>query len=199
MRGVEQIPWLYDALAALAERGEIGRWRRWLTAGAHGRTLDVGTGTGRNLPLFPAGTFVVAVDPSLLALRRARRRAPRVAVIAASAAALPFRDGVFDAITSSLAFCTVPDPARGLAEVRRVLRPSGDLRMLEHVRSLVPWRARCQDLIQPVWTRVMGGCHPNRETERTVEAAGFRIDPAERRARGGLRRFSARVEADSRV
>jgi len=104
MRGVEQIPWLYDALAALAERGEIGRWRRWLTAGAHGRTLDVGTGTGRNLPLFPAGTFVVAVDPSLLALRRARRRAPRVAVIAASAEALPFRDGVFDTIASSLAF-----------------------------------------------------------------------------------------------
>src|SRR5438309_9988988 len=61
MRGVEQIPWLYDALAALAERGEIGRWRRWLTAGAQGRTLDVGTGTGRNLPLFRAGTFVVAV------------------------------------------------------------------------------------------------------------------------------------------
>jgi len=76
MRGVEQIPWLYDALAALAERGDIGRWRRWLTAGAQGRTLDVGTGTGRNLPLFPAGTFVVAVDPSLSALRRARRRAP---------------------------------------------------------------------------------------------------------------------------
>jgi len=196
MRGVEQIPWLYDTLAALAERGEIGRWRRWLTSGAQGRTLDVGTGTGRNLPLFPAGTFVVAVDPSLSALRRARRRAPGAAVTAASVEALPFRDGVFDTITSSLAFCSVHDPARGLAEVRRVLRPAGHLRMLEHVRSVVPWRARCQDLIQPVWTRIMGGCHPNRETERAVGAAGFRIDAAERRARGGLRRFSARVIAD---
>jgi ubiquinone/menaquinone biosynthesis C-methylase UbiE len=199
MRGVEQIPWLYDALAALAERGEIGRWRRWLTAGAQGRTLDVGTGTGRNLPLFPAGTFVVAVDPSLSALRRARRRAPGAAVTAASVEALPFRDGVFDTIASSLAFCSVPDPARGLAEVRRVLRPAGQLRMLEHVRSVVPWRARCQDLIQPVWTRVMGGCHPNRETERAVEAAGFRIDALERRAHGGLRRFSARIATDSNV
>src|SRR5207302_11031850 len=142
MRGVEQIPWLYDALAALAERGEVGRWRRWLTAGAHGRTLDVGTGTGRNLPLFPAGTFVVAVDPSLAALRRGRRRAPAVAVIAASAEALPFRDGVFDTIVSSLAFCSVTNPVRGLAEVRRVLHPSGHLRMLEHVRSVAPWRAR---------------------------------------------------------
>jgi len=122
MRGVEQIPWLYDALAAVAERGDIGRWRRWLTAGAQGRTLDVGTGTGRNLPLFPAGTFVVAVDPSLSALRRARRRAPGAAVTAASVEALPFRDGVFDTIASSLAFCSVADPARGLAEVRRVLR-----------------------------------------------------------------------------
>jgi len=196
MRGVEQIPWLYDALAALAERGDIGRWRRWLTAGAQGRTLDVGTGTGRNLPLFPAGTFVVAVDPSLSALRRARRRAPGAAVTAASVEALPFRDGVFDTIASSLAFCSVADPARGLAEVRRVLRPSGHLRMLEHVRSVVPWRARCQDFVQPAWTRIMGGCHPNRETERAVEAAGFRIDAAERRACGGLRRFSAQV-ADS--
>src|SRR2546429_1551077 len=79
MRGVEQIPWLYDALAALAERGEIGRWRRWLTAGAQGRTLDVGTGTGRNLPLFPAGTFVVAVDPPLSPLPRAPRPAPGAA------------------------------------------------------------------------------------------------------------------------
>ena len=197
MRGVEQIPWLYDALAALAERGDIGRWRRWLTAGAQGRTLDVGTGTGRNLPLFPAGTFVVAVDPSLSALRRARRRAPGAAVTAASVEALPFRDGVFDTIASSLAFCSVADPARGLAEVRRVLRPSGHLRMLEHVRSVVPWRARCQDFVQPAWTRIMGGCHPNRETERAVETAGFRIDAVERRARGGLRRFSARVTSDS--
>jgi ubiquinone/menaquinone biosynthesis C-methylase UbiE len=192
MRGVEQIPWLYDLLAALAERGQIGRWRRWLTAGAQGWTLDVGTGTGRNLPLFPAGTFVVAVDPSLSALRRARRRAPGAALTAASVEALPFRDGVFDTIASSLVFCSVPDPDRGLAEVRRVLRPFGHLRMLEHVRSVVPWRAWCQDLIQPVWTRVMGGCHPNRETERAVEAAGFRIDALERRARGGLRRFGAR-------
>jgi ubiquinone/menaquinone biosynthesis C-methylase UbiE len=117
-------------------------------------------------------------------------------VTAASVEALPFRDGVFDTITSSLSFCSVPDPARGLAEVRRVLRPAGHLRMLEHLRSVVPWRARCQDLIQPVWTRIMGGCHPNRETERAVEAAGFRIDGAERRARGGLRRSSARAVAD---
>jgi len=172
-------------LAALADGGRPGA------------DADVGTGTGRNLPLFPAGTFVVAVDPSLFALRRARRRAPGAAVTAASVEALPFRDGVFDTIASSLAFCSVADPARGLAEVRRVLRPSGHLRMLEHVRSVVPWRARCQDFVQPAWTRIMGGCHPNRETERAVETAGLRIDAAERRARGGLRRFSARVVSDS--
>jgi len=194
MRGIEQIPWLYDALAALAERTEMGRWRRWVTTGAQGRTLDVGTGTGRNLPLFPAGTSVVAIDPSLDALRRARRRAPRVAVIAAGVEALPFRDGVFDTVASSLAFCSVADPARGLAEVRRVLRAAGQLRMLEHVRSIVRWRARCQDLLQPAWTRVTGGCHPNRDTERGVESAGFRIEADGRRARGSLRRFWARPD-----
>ena len=109
--------------------------------------------------------------------------------------ALPFRDGVFDTVVSGLVFCSVPDPRRGLAEVRRVLRPAGALRMLEHVRSTRRWKARAQDALQPVWTRLTGGCHPNRDTERTVEAAGFRIDPDGRRAKGDMRRFAARPPA----
>ena len=109
-----------------------------------------------------------------------------------SAEALPFRDGVFDTVVSGLVLCSVPDPARGLAEVRRVLRPGGTLRALEHVRATVAWRARVQDLIQPAWTWVAGGCHPNRDTERAVERAGFTIDAEGRRARANLRRFVAR-------
>jgi ubiquinone/menaquinone biosynthesis C-methylase UbiE len=192
MRGVEQIPWLYDAICAFCEWTGLAAWRRWLVVGARGRTLDLGCGTGRDLPLFPSDARVIGLDPAWDALRRARRRAPRVPLVQGSAEALPFREGVFDTVVSGLVFCSVADPRRGLAEVRRVLRPVGTLRMLEHVRSTTPWKARLQDRLQPAWTRFAGGCHPNRETERLVEAGGFVIDQSTRRAEKNLRRFSAR-------
>ena len=191
MRGIEQIPWMYDALCALLERAGMRRWRDWVTGGARGRTLEVGCGTGRNLSCYPGGAALVAVDPDGHMLRKARERAPGVPLVRASAEALPFKDGAFDTVVSALVFCSVADPAAGLGEIRRVLGPGGRLRMLEHGRSDVPWRARWQDRIQPLWTRLAGGCHPNRETERIVEAAGFRIDPQTRRAKGTMRRFVA--------
>jgi len=192
MRGIEQIPWIYDALCRLCERGGFGRWRRWLVRGARGRTLDLGCGTGRNLPLLPAGARAIAIDPSPDALARARRRAPAVPLVQARAEALPFRDATFDTILSGLVFCSVGEPARGLAEVRRVLRHDGQLRMLEHVRAATRWRARLQDFIQPAWTWIAGGCHPNRDTEGAVTRAGFRLD--ERRADGTMRRLRAHPE-----
>jgi len=192
MRGIEQIPWLYDAICAFAERRGLDRWRRWLADGARGRTLDLGCGTGRNLPLFPAGVRAVGLDPALDSLRRARRRAPGVPLVCGSAEALPFRSGAFDTVVSGLVLCSVPDPARGLAEIRRVLSAGGTLRALEHVRSTRRWKACVQDWMQPAWTRVAGGCHPNRDTERAVEAAGFAIEAEGRRAEADLRRFAAR-------
>ena len=89
MRGVEQIPWLYDLGLALAERTGFGRWRRWLAAGARGRALDLGSGTGRNLPLLPAAARPVAVDPHPDNLARARRRAPGVPLVLARACLSP--------------------------------------------------------------------------------------------------------------
>jgi len=192
MRGLEQIPWLYDGLCAVLESTGLAPWRQWLVAGARGRTLDVGCGTGRSLPLYGAGARVFGLDPSRASLARARRRAPRVLMVQGSAEALPFRDGVFDTVVSSLVFCSVPDPARGLAEVKRVLRSNGRLRMVEHVRSARPWRAALQDRVQPVWTWLSGGCHPNRETERAVETAGFAIEAEARCAEADFRGFSAR-------
>ena len=191
VRGIEHVPWLYDAICHLCERGGFARWRRWLAAGARGRTLDLGCGTGRTLPLLPRGVRPIALDPSPAPLQRARRRAPGVAFVRASAEALPFRDGTFDTVLSGLVFCSVGDPRRGLAEVRRVLRPDGELRMLEHVRARTRWPARAQDLVQPVWTWVTGGCHPNRDTEAAVEQGGFLI--TERRAQGTMRRLAART------
>jgi ubiquinone/menaquinone biosynthesis C-methylase UbiE len=154
--------------------------------------LDLGCGTGRNLPLLPPGA--IGIDPAWDPLRRACQRAPGARLVQARAEALPFRDGAFDTVVSGLVFCSVDDPARGLAEARRVLAPDGALRMLEHVRSEHPRWARWQDRLQPVWTRVSGGCHPNRDTERAVRAAGFLIEAATRRARGNMRRLVARAD-----
>jgi ubiquinone/menaquinone biosynthesis C-methylase UbiE len=192
VRGIEQIPWLYDGLCAVMERTGLAPFRRWVAAGARGRTLDVGCGTGRGLPFYDPGLRVIGIDPARASLARAARRIPGVRLVQASAEALPFRDGVFDTVVSSLVFCSVPDPGRGFAEVKRVLRPEGQLRMLEHVRSRRRWKAAFQDRVQPLWTRLSGGCRPNRETERLVEASGFVIEGEGRLEQADLRRFSAR-------
>ena len=188
MRGVEQIPWLYDAICAFAEWRGLDRWRRWLAGGARGRTLDLGCGTGRNLPLLPPAPGL-GLDPSADALARARRRAAGARLVQGSAEALPFRDGVFDTVVSGLVLCSVADPARALAEVRRVLRPGGRC-----ARSSTcghrPWQARVQDVLQPAWTRLAGGCHPNRDTERAMEAAGLRDRRRGPARPGRLRRFA---------
>ena len=192
MRGIEHIPWLYDSIMRVLDALGIGYWRRELVCRAAGRTLEVGCGTGRNLPLYSAGVQVIGLDPDAAALARARQRSPTVPLVIGTVEALPFRTAAFDTVVSSLVFCSVADPLRGVREIRRVLRGGGALRMLEHVRDDRSVRAALQDRIQPLWTRLTGGCHPNRDTEATVEGAGFRIDESDRAATHVLRRFSAR-------
>ncbi|HWV58299.1 MAG TPA: class I SAM-dependent methyltransferase [Longimicrobiales bacterium] len=191
MRGVEHIGGLYDAGCWIVERFGLKRWREWLVGGARGRTLEVGVGTGRNLPLYRDPRQVIAIDPDASLLRSARGRAPDVRLVAARVEALPFRDDAFDTVISSLVFCSVTDPAAGLAELQRVLRDDGELRMLEHVRARSRTLAWAQDRIQPLWTRAMGGCHPNRDTEGAIVRAGFQVIPGSRAERGALRRFVA--------
>lgn len=192
MRGIEQVPALYDAGLALLEATGLGTWRRWLVSGARGRSLDLGCGTGRNLPLYADRSRAIGLDPCLEALRKARRRAPDVPLVLAVAERLPFRRGAFDTVVSGLVFCSVADPPGAFGEVRRVLTPEGTLRMLEHVRSTRALHARLQDLAQPLWTRLAGGCRPNRDTEAAVRAAGYRIDEGSLRASGTMRRLVAR-------
>lgn len=194
MRGVEEIPWLYELSLWLLERSRLRAWRAWLAGGARGRTLDLGAGTGRNLPLLPSGARGVAVDRHRDALDRARRRSPAVPLVVARAEALPFRDGVFDTVLCGLVLCSVDEPAAALGEIRRVLRPGGDLRLLEHVRHRGLLGA-LQDLVQPAWTAISGGCRPNRETEAAVAGAGFEEVPGTRRAAGSMRRLAARAPA----
>jgi ubiquinone/menaquinone biosynthesis C-methylase UbiE len=190
MRGLEQVPWIYDAMCAICEATGLRRWRGWLAGGARGRTLDLGCGTGRNLPLFPAEARIVGIDLSADSLRRARKRDPRARLVRASAEALPFRDGTFDTVVGGLVLCSVGRLDIVIAEIRRVLRDDGELRLLEHVRSTRPWKARLQDFVQPAWTALSGGCHPNRDTEAAVLGEGFAV--SERRARNDMRRMALR-------
>lgn len=192
MRGLEQIPWFYDWLLGLSERGPFRKWRIWLATGAQGRTLDLGTGTGRNLPLVPRPptAATVAIDPLLTNLRHALRRSGPAVLVAARAEALPFKEGVFETVLCGLVLCSVKDPSGSLSELRRVLKQGGTLRLLEHVR-LSGLGGVLQDLVQPAWTVVTGGCRPNRETERLVEEAGFRAELTTRRASGSMRRWVA--------
>ncbi|TVP45521.1 MAG: class I SAM-dependent methyltransferase [Gemmatimonadales bacterium] len=200
MRGIEQIPRLYDALMWVLDRVALGRWRRSLlapVAEAGPRPpllLDLGCGTGRNLPLAAPGTRAIGMDPDEGMLRAARRRAPGVPLVRARAEALPFRDDAFQVVVSSLVFCSVDDPGRGLGEVARVLAPGGTLRMLEHVRPRSRAGAWLAGRVQPAWTLLAGGCRPDRDTEAAVREAGFRIAPASLRSRWILRRLDASPE-----
>lgn len=191
MRGVEQIPWLFDGYMALMEAVGFRQWRHWVVQGARGRTLDLGCGTGRNLQLFDDQADVTGLELELRMAQRARKRAPDRPLVVARAENLPFRSEAFRTVVSSLVFCSVRDPEQGLAEVHRVLQADGKLRMLEHVLSAWAPLAKLQDWCQPLWTGITGGCYPNRDTERTVERAGFSIDRSSRQARGTLRCFTA--------
>jgi ubiquinone/menaquinone biosynthesis C-methylase UbiE len=192
MRGVEQVPWLYDALLWVVEKLGFGRLRAALAGRARGRSLDLGCGTGRNLEMMTTGSLVVGLDPSRECLVAARRRAPGIPLLQARAEALPFAARSFDTILSGLVFCSVADVPKALDEAARILRPGGTLQMLEHVRSSRPWLGRIQDRIQPIWTRIVGGCHPNRDTETVIERCGFRIRADSRRVAGDvLRLFEA--------
>lgn len=190
MRGVEQIPWLYDLLIRLFPK--LARWRAALLAQAHGKTLEIGCGTGLGLlELAPRVDQLWGIDPSADSLKRAKVRAPSAALAVAIAEHLPFPDNTFDCVVSSLVFCSVKDPQRGLAEIRRVLAPGGRLLMLEHVQAKGRVAAKVLDGIQPLWTGLTGGCHPNRQTEQMVRAAGFTIDEHAYLSRRVMRRFVA--------
>ena len=153
----------------------LARLRRDLSRGLDGEILEVGVGTGRQLPYHPPGALVTAVDPDVAVLRRAARRAPRARLVVAPAEALPFPDDSFDWVIFALVLCTVRDPETALREARRVLRRGGRLRVLEHVRSPRPALARAQTLASPMWGALAGGCHLDRATRQSIVEAGFSL------------------------
>ena len=163
--------------------------RQEMLAGLSGRVMEVGPGNGLNFPHYPASVQeVVAVEPEPYLRSRAVEAAAAapvpIRVVDGSADELPAADGSFDAVVVSGLLCSVADPQRALAEFHRVLRPGGELRFYEHVRSrdaLFAWFQRAADL---AWPHLMGGCHTQRQTQAAIDQVftiercrGFRFPP----------------------
>ncbi len=155
-------------------------YRRRLVREAEGRVLEIGFGSGLNLPLYTTPVAVLGLDPSHLALSMARTSVQTmsrpVGLLEASAETIPLADHSVDTIVSAWTMCSIPDVARALGEVRRVLKPSGRLLFVEHGRSPDATVAKWQDRLTPIWKRFAGGCHLNRAVAPLVEQAGFRIE-----------------------
>jgi ubiquinone/menaquinone biosynthesis C-methylase UbiE len=175
---------VYDPLSARTEEKFGAELKRKLLTSARGRVLEIGVGTGLSFAHYPPVDELVGVDPSEPMLKRARKRAAElgreVTLIEAPAEALPFEDGSFDTVVTLAVLCSVDDPSRALAEIRRVLRPDGRFIFLEHVRAEDPKLARWQDRIERPWGWIAGGCHPNRRTLEAIEGAGFQVVELER-------------------
>lgn len=176
---------LYDRLFAATEEAGLRDTRRAALAAASGRTIDIGSGTGANLELYPdAVTELVLAEPDPHMLKQLRskvgeRRGP-IEVVEASAESLPFADSSFDTAAFTLVLCTVPNPAAALAEVARVLKPGGRMVFVEHVRSENPKLARWQDRLERPWRFVGDGCHCNRDTVATIEASPLTVERLDR-------------------
>lgn len=175
----DRIAAVYDRMEAMVEARHFRTWREVIWRKVRGqRVLELGVGTGKNVPFYPPGKIVTAIDISPRMLERARRRSARegvpVALLLADVQALPFPDASFDTVIATFVFCSVPDPVEGLREARRVLVPGGQLLLLEHVLSRGPILRALMRLANPIIVRLMGA-NIDRATVSNVERAGFKL------------------------
>jgi ubiquinone/menaquinone biosynthesis C-methylase UbiE len=174
----------YDRFTKSTEEAGLRDKRRALLAGARGRTLEIGAGTGSNLELYPdAVTELVLTEPDghmRAQLERKLTATGREAeVVNAGGERLPFADQSFDTAVATLVLCTIPDPDAALGEVARVLKPGGRLLFMEHVRADEEGVARWQDRLERPWGWFGRGCHPNRDTLATMEASALEVSTVE--------------------
>ncbi|MGH9031120.1 MAG: class I SAM-dependent methyltransferase [Acidimicrobiia bacterium] len=171
------LPYLVDVV--LSGR-EFARLRARVTADLEGEVLEVGFGSGRNVPHYPrAVTRVRAVDPAIVGRKLAAKRVAAspipVEYVGLDGQTLPVESESIDHVLTTWTLCTIPDVRRALLEIRRVLRPGGALHFLEHGRSPDPRVSRWQDRITPINRRVAGGCHPNRPIDALVADADLEV------------------------
>lgn len=173
---------ILPSLVDLAMRNKmLGPFRERVTAAAEGRVLEVGIGSGFNLPLYgPQAEEIIGLEPSQPLLGRARKNAELAAapvrLIGGTAEAIPLDDRSVDTVVMTWTGCSIPDIRSALAEMRRVLRPGGRLVFVEHGRSPDPGVQVWQDRLTPLWRRVAGGCHLNRKIDEIAQGSGFAIE-----------------------
>ncbi|HEU4739834.1 MAG TPA: methyltransferase domain-containing protein [Solirubrobacterales bacterium] len=175
----------YDRAFEATEEAGLREMRRELLRRARGRVLELGSGTGLNLELYPHEGLdsLVLTEPDPHMAKQLRMRAkelcPGAELLEVGAEKLPFEDNSFDTVVVTLVLCTVPDQPAALKEISRVLDPGGQLLFLEHVRSPDPGLARWQDRLEKPWRFLGDGCHCNRDTEAGLKAAGFQLSDIE--------------------
>jgi AhpD family alkylhydroperoxidase len=178
-----------DSGMRTADRCGLRRARARVVGGARGDVLEIGIGTGSNLGIYADLTVVHGIDVSAAALSlaagRAARAARRVTLVEGDAAALPYADASFDTVVATFVLCSVGDVGRSLSEARRVLRPGGTIRLLEHARARHRAIAALQDRSAPAWARISGGCRLDHDVLGAVRDAGLVVIEARHRA-GGL-------------
>lgn len=179
----------YDRMEGLVER-RYQLWRRRLWSLVRGpEVLEIGVGTGKNIPYYPPGLSITAIDLTPGMLERAQHRAAvvgaRVELQLGDAQQLNFSDNTFDEVVATFVFCSVPDPVLGLQEAARVLKPGGRLLLLEHMRAANPLLGTLMDALNPVVVRVMGA-NINRRTVEKVRRSGLRVQQVEDVGMGGI-------------
>lgn len=185
----------YDRAIGIPEKVLFGGGRRWVCTQARGEILEIAVGTGRNLPYYPADSRLTGIElsPAMLSVARERARTlgREIDLRIGDAQALDFPDERFDTVISTLSLCSIPDPRRAVAEAKRVLRPGGQLLLMEHVRSPRRGVRVVQRLLDPLTVRLQAD-HLLREPLEYTEGEGFHIDRLERSKWGIVERLAAR-------
>jgi ubiquinone/menaquinone biosynthesis C-methylase UbiE len=185
----DRIAWIYDFMESPMEILSVSAWRSELLSNVRGKVLEVGVGTGKNLPYYPEGIELTGIDISLKMLERAKQRADTLKIKAElllmDIEKMTFPDRYFDTIVSTFVFCSVPDPIQGLREVKRVLKDDGVALFLEHVRSENWFLGKMMDIFNPM-VRSLIGPNINRSTVENIRKAGLNIISVENMGRSKI-------------